>query len=129
MRVALYNGAVEYRQVTVQVQANDSLRSTEWLLVAMRGASLVPNTTITLNFGDANDINGNGGCNSYSGAYTVNGSTLQIRGVISTGALCGPEIDQQEQLYLATLPSAGAYDLQGAQLVIHDLSGRGDIAL
>lgn len=123
MRVALSNGAVEYRQVTVGVEANDPLRSTEWRLVSLRNAALVPNSTITLNFGDVNDINGNSGCNSYSGSYSVNGSTLQIRGVISTGALCGAEIDQQEQSYLSTLPSAGSYDLQGGQLVIRDLSG------
>jgi heat shock protein HslJ len=123
MRVALNNGAVEYRQVTVQVQANDPLRSTEWRLNSIRSVSLVPNTAITLNFGDVNDINGNSGCNSYSGSYSVSGSTLQIRGVISTGALCGADIDNQEQSYLTTLPNAASYDFQGEQLIIRDLSG------
>jgi heat shock protein HslJ len=125
MRVALYNGSIELRQVTVDVQAANPLAGTRWVLASMHGNQApLPNTTITLSFDDADSISGDGGCNNYAGVYTVSGITLLIGGVSSTGALCGDEIDQQEHLYLTTLQSSASYDLNDSQLIIRGLSGQ-----
>ena len=40
-----------------------------------------PGYRITLNFNDGNGVDGFGGCNDYSGTYTVNGATLLIGGI------------------------------------------------
>lgn len=64
---------------------------------------LFPNTSITLAFDGAGAVSGNSGCNSYSGAYAINGTSLSIGPLISTRMACEPDVMDQEQLYLASL--------------------------
>jgi heat shock protein HslJ len=40
------------------------------------------------------------------------------------GALCGPDIDQQEQAYLTALQSAATFEIGGGQLIIRDGTGQ-----
>jgi heat shock protein HslJ len=125
MRVLLTNGSVETRQVTINVEAANPLRSTEWALASANGTGQVmPGTSITLNFDDFSGVNGNASCNSYSGTYTVNGSTLLIGGISTSRMACDEDIEQQEQFYLSTLQSSSSYQIQGRQLVIFNPSGQ-----
>ena len=75
--------------VTVNVEANNPLRSTEWAVASInRNGVLIPGTYITLNFDDFTGVYGHGGCNDYNGTYTVNGATLLIGGISTTRMAC-----------------------------------------
>jgi heat shock protein HslJ len=98
MRVQHTDGSMETRQVTIVVNQSNPLLNTSWTLAAMNMNGVpVPGTTISLFLGSGSAMNGNGGCNSYSGVYSVSGSSIRFSGVVSTMMTCGAEVDAQEQ--------------------------------
>lgn len=125
MRVELTDGTTQTQQVTVTVIPGNPLASTGWSLSSFApGRVPLPNTTITLAFDDSGKVSGNSGCNSYSGAYTVSGTSLSIGPLISTQMACEPDVMDQEQLYLSALQGAASFDLPAGQLVIFDASSQ-----
>lgn len=125
MRVQLTDGTTQTQQVTVTVVAGNPLAGTGWSLSSFEpGRVPLPGTTITLAFDDSGAVSGNSGCNSYSGGYTVSGSSLSIGPLISTQMACEPDVMDQEQLYLNALQGAASFDLPGGQLVIFDAGGQ-----
>ena len=124
MRVQNTDGSMETRQVTITVNQNNPLVNTSWTLDAMNTNGVpIPGTTITLFLGTGNAMNGNGGCNSYSGSYSVSGSNLYFSNVGSTMMLCGEDVGAQEQMYLGLLRSVTSYQMSGSQLTLFDSSG------
>jgi heat shock protein HslJ len=64
-----------------------------------------------------------GGCNTFSGAYSVYDSGITITVGPGTMMLCGDEIDQQESYYLQLLSRAALFELPPGELVLRDGSG------
>ncbi|NJL34184.1 MAG: META domain-containing protein [Chloroflexaceae bacterium] len=64
------------------------LVDTTWELERMGGESLIAGTEITLEFVEAGELGGSGGCNSYFGSYAGTDSDLSISGVGSTEMAC-----------------------------------------
>jgi putative lipoprotein len=127
MRVQHVDGSVETRQVTVTVNAApaDPLAGSNWSLSSFQpGTALLANTTITASFDGAGVLSGAGGCNSYSGGYTVEGASLQIGQIASTAMACEAAVMDQEQAYFAALAQAATFELGDGQLVIFDAGGQ-----
>jgi heat shock protein HslJ len=124
MRVLLRDGTIELRQVTVTVNATNPLANTAWVPVSINGQPLIPaNNMLTVSFNDST-VSGNGGCNSFNGPYSANGSSLSIGPLASTRALCGDEaMDQQEAAYLVALQSAVSFTISDGQLILFGGSG------
>lgn len=102
------------------------LEGSEWNLVELRGAALLPGTNITLSFEEGN-AGGFAGCNAYGGAYeTAGGGALSIGMIQMTLMAClEPEgVMEQESAYLATLPEAASYRVAGDRLEIVDGAGQ-----
>jgi heat shock protein HslJ len=72
-------------------------------------------TNLTADFGKDGNLSGNAGCNTYSGAYKVNGDQITIGPLVSTMMACSePEgVMEQETQYLAALQSAATYQIEG----------------
>lgn len=106
-------------------EAQNPLIDTEWELSAMNVNQVpLPNTVLTVYFGDDGTLTGNAGCNEYSASYRVVGNTLSVGPATTSGATCGAEIDQQEQAYLGFLQLAAIFELSGDQLIIRDATGQ-----
>ena len=66
---------------------------------------------------DASNVSGNGGCNSFNGAYSVKGDGITIGPLASTMMACAdPARQTQEQQYLAALEAAKTFTVTGASL-------------
>ncbi len=91
------------------------LEGTSWTL-----QNTLTGSSITLLF-QGGAISGSGGCNSYTGAYTVSGNAISFGPLTLTGAICEPTLMEQETLYLARLQVADEYEIEGNEL---RLSGR-----
>ena len=103
--------------------AENDLVGSSWQLVSFGpvGATnpVIDNTTITLEFGEDGQAGGHGGCNSYSGPYTVQGDSLQFGELISTLMACTDQaVTEQEQQYLEALRTADRFTLEGDTLQI-----------
>lgn len=78
--------------------------------------SEVTGSTLSADF-DGTRISGNGGCNSFSGPYSVSGRTIEIGPLASTMMACTDDaLNTQEQHYLAALQLATSFRLTGSRL-------------
>jgi heat shock protein HslJ len=102
-----------------------ALQDTQWVLVTLGGEPPLSDTAPSADF-STDEISGSTGCNTYFGAYTVDGSEITIGDVASTEMWCTePDgVMDQEQAFLAALRSATGYRLSGAQLELLDPTGR-----
>jgi len=98
----------------------DPLNGSSWVLFAYRKTSPIPGTTITASF-EEGEIRGSGGCNSYFGSYSIEGSTLTIEGLGWTEMAClNPDgVMDQEQVVLGYLGDAETFELEDGRLIIH----------
>jgi len=106
------------------------LTGTKWVLTSLRGQPLLPDTTISLEFGEA-WYSGYTGCNNYgggpdSGKYTATDEgTLKIIGMAVTVQLCPTPagVMEQEQMYVAAFASIATYRLNEDCLELQDAPG------
>jgi heat shock protein HslJ len=102
-----------------------ALQDTPWTLVTLGGEPPLSGTVPSVEF-STDEISGSAGCNTYFGAYTVDGSEITIGDVASTEMWCEEPagVMDQEQAFLAALRSAAGYRLTGAQLDLLDATER-----
>lgn len=106
------------------------LPGTKWVLTSLRGQPLLPDTTISLEFGEA-WYSGYTGCNNYgggpdSGKYTATDEgILKIIGMAVTVQFCPTPagVMEQEQTYIAAFASIAAYRLIDDRLELQDATG------
>jgi len=80
---------------------SDPLAGTSWTLSTIQGFELeATRKPVTLIFEDsAGRFGGNGGCNGYGGAYTLEGSSLKLGQVLSTKMACMPGMKTENKLF------------------------------
>jgi heat shock protein HslJ len=78
----------------------------------------------------ADQVSGSAGCNTYSGPYTLNGSTLKIGPLASTMKACADQaVNDQEQQFLAALQNSTTYDQTGNILTLKAAGGENQVTL
>jgi heat shock protein HslJ len=78
--------------------------------------SVVPNSTLTAEFGGS-EVSGDGGCNTFGGPYTVNGTSIRIGPLNSTLRACADDaLNTQEAQYLMALELAASFQVKGNRL-------------
>ena len=131
MRVLLRDGTVQFRQATVNVTPaapQNPLNGTAWQVTGYNNGnnavvSPLIGTTLTTRF-DASQLNGNSGCNEYTGSYWVSGSNISI-GTLAGGMMFCAEPEgamDQEAQFQAALQSATSFQFDGNRLTLR----RGD---
>ena len=109
---------------TVTSEAASSLEGLSWRLESYGApgseTAVLANTEITAMFDKAfGRVTGTAGCNSYTGAYKVDGDKLTVSGVVTTLKACLEEpVMQQERAYLGVLESAESYRIENGRLQI-----------
>ncbi|MBX3011471.1 MAG: META domain-containing protein [Caldilineaceae bacterium] len=108
---------------TPAANASALLANTSWALVSWGApgaeTAVIDNSTVTLIFGEAGEVGGNGGCNTYGGSYTIQDNQLVFGELISTLMACVDQgVTEQEMSYLAALQSAGPFEIADGVLVI-----------
>lgn len=101
-----------------------SLMGPTWTVTSLTGVGVDPTVTITAVFGSDGKITGSGGCNNYTAAYTVDGSSITIESPAATQMACAEIANQQESEYFYLLEGTGTYEIRGDKLTIKDSSGQ-----
>jgi heat shock protein HslJ len=103
------------------------LEGTTWQVTGVNtGDALESNAQIeafTLEFGPDGTVSGNVGCNSFTGSYTTDGSSLSVSALASTTRACEPDLGALEQQYTAALEAATEFELRGSTLTLRDDAG------
>ena len=96
-----------------------------WNLTELEGGALVEGTTIDMTITDEG-VSGSSGCNSYSGAASVDveaGTMTLGPQLASTMMACEEPIMDQEQRYLDALVRVVGYEMAPDELVLLDEQG------
>jgi hypothetical protein len=86
--------------------------------------SLLAGTEITARF-EGGRLSGTGGCNRYFAGYTLRGEAIEIDPPASSMMACPepPGVMEQESAYLAALPTARTYRVEGDRLLLETAGG------
>ena len=84
--------------------------------------SVSTGATVTARF-TPETVNGNGGCNQFSGPADIGGETIRLGPLASTLIGCAEPIATQEQDYLAALELARTYEVKGGRLTLFRQGG------
>ena len=101
----------------------------DWEVTAfLRGdvvSSPVPGTKLTASFGDDGTLTGSSGCNTYRASFTLDRGGIEIEPPAATEIACdAPEgVMEQEAAYLAALPTAVSYQVDGGSLALLGADG------
>jgi heat shock protein HslJ len=105
----------------------DGIEGVTWRLVEYLVGSAVMRpipggvvATLTLQDGTAG---GSGGCNTFTAAYTLDGSSLTFGPIRSTLMLCEGPGGEVETIYFAKLPLVAGWASDGGRLTLTDASG------
>src|SRR5262245_24976892 len=90
--------------------AAPELVGTAWALGDLPG-QVLNDVRPTIAFSGDGTVSGSGGCNDFSGNYTVDGSKLTFGPLASTQKACGDAVDNLEQAYLAALQATQSYEI------------------
>lgn len=115
----------------------DPLANTEWIVVALVPEadpnSMSPffeGNPITLNFYGDGRVEGSGGCNTFTGDYAVQDSTISFSSIVSTEVRCSDdEVVAKEALFFQALDSTAEFVYLENGLTITYGDGQGELAL
>ena len=105
------------------------LTGTSWNATAINNgkqavASVVADSTVTLEFLTDGKAAGSAGCNRYTATWAADGSKLTFGPAAATRKMCvRPEVMQQEQNFLAALGSVAAARFEGDRLELRTAAG------
>lgn len=74
-----------------------------WYCQMLFAREVAEDSTLTIEFLADGKVKGSGGCNNFSGPYTLDGEKLRIGPLLSTKKSCGPSLDEQEFTYQSFL--------------------------
>lgn len=101
-----------------------SLQGREWRLTAISGATLLPDSRLTLIFEDDDSYLGDAGCRAYKGTYQAEADTIYFSFTEMVGDVCDSEARlSQEQGYTTHLELTRHYRVEGDVLELFTEAG------
>ena len=103
----------------------DPLAGTSWKLSSYAGKPGLPETDVTIQFQDG-QAGGQAGCNSFGGAYQVNGQRITFHDMASTLMACTSPagVMEQEAEFLGSLNEVERFELSEGQLQLIRADGQ-----
>lgn len=100
------------------------LAGTHWTVTSIDGRDTLRNTELTVDFGVDGRVNGDSGCNHYSGPFVQTGASVSVGELLSTRRACEQiNRQQQEDRMLAVLHGASNMRLGSNELQLRGRSG------
>lgn len=88
------------------------LTDTQWRVVELDGAPVLPDESPTLNFAADGSLTGSGGCNQYRSTYAITGEGIRLGPALATRMACAiPEMNTQEVNFFARLEEITRFDI------------------
>lgn len=96
------------------------LMGEEWVAVTIEGEPLVDDTHVTILFGADGRVSGSGGCNRFSGSYSVVDGELSVGPLANTMMACAEPVMEQEQRLHRVLGATRMVQVEGESLVLRE---------
>lgn len=99
------------------------LAGSEWRPLDLEGVPVPADSRAFVRFEAEGRIAGDGGCNRFTGHYTVEGATLAIGPLAATRRACPPPTMAFEDSFLTLLGRAAGFVRNRADLTLTDTAG------
>lgn len=100
----LLGGCFGSKEATPEPEVvQDQLAGKVWYCQMLFEREVFDDAKITLEFLADGTVKGNGGCNQFTGTYTLAGNKLRFGPIASTKKTCGPALDEQEFTFFSFL--------------------------
>ena len=106
------------------VPTAQSLSEDTWVTVAIDGVAAVVSPPPTLRWTDAGRVSGSGGCNQFSGKYTLEFDRMAFSALAATRMLCVPAPQGQEDKFFKALELTRRVQLADGVLLLLDEQGK-----
>lgn len=106
-----------------------NLTGKTWELVSIVGQPAIMGIKTSLIFSEDGTINGNVGCNSFSGNYRQSGNELDFSQMLSTMMACEDAIMEQEYGVLSALNGTLTFQTKGSILSLFTADGTPTLVL
>lgn len=110
-------------QKVVPIVSDDTPVGLSWDIVAIVGQEPLGYTPMFFSLNEDGTIEGDLGCNTFSGAYTIDGPKLEFRRFDATTFGCQTAISEQEQAARSALRRTVTYQRAGNDLWFLDIAG------
>jgi len=100
------------------------LLDSEWRLVELSGTAVPKGLDSVARFTSDGKVKGSGGCNRFSGAYSLKGDTIKIGPLISTRRACPKPTTDLDLRFFRAIGSAVKADRKSAELSLLDSIGK-----
>lgn len=97
----------------------DLLVGGEWVVEDIAGGGMIDASRVSLAF-TSGRVSGRGGCNRYTGSFTLTGEGLGFGPAAATRMACAPALMDQESRFFGLLPQVAGFDIDetGALLLL-----------
>lgn len=108
---------------------SQSLAGTSWHVTSINNGkdavvSLVPGSSVTMDFATGGKVAGSGGCNNYTTTYTQDGGKLTFAPAAATRRMCvASGVMEQEHAFFKALETAATARMEGNQLELRTADG------
>ena len=106
--------------------ATQSVEGTEWRMLQIGGETVAgdaPQGEPTINLdAERSQASGTGGCNGYTGGYTLDGDQIRFTQIASTRRMCPEGMDTEDAFFYA-LETARTYAVVDGNLELYDAGG------
>jgi len=109
--------------------AAEMLPGSEWGPVSLNAEAFAPEAEVFLRFEQDNRYFGNGGCNTFRGAFVTNENAILFSPAATTMMACPEPVAQQEYTFLQTLMSVRSFKRDGTEISLFDSEGTEVLAL
>ncbi|MGQ9481730.1 META domain-containing protein [Chloroflexus sp.] len=101
------------------------LTNRQWQLIELEGQPPLPlEQALSMAFDSTGRISGFAGCNSFSGDYHINGTTITLSNVAMTLIACADDaVTSQEMMFHQALQAVTQYELDAGTLTLRDENG------
>lgn len=106
----------------------------EWLVTGYNNGkeavtSPIAGTELTATFTPDGQVSGNSGCNTFTGEYKLDGTSLTVGPLASTMMACDQEVMDQEAAFLAALQVPTTVEPSGTTVTLRDADGATQVVL
>jgi heat shock protein HslJ len=91
--------------------------------------SPIAGTTLTATFTPDGQVSGDAGCNTYTGAYTLEGTALTVGPLATTMKACEQDVMDQETQFLTALQTPTNVESSGTTVTLRAASGASQVVL
>lgn len=126
--IGVYMGAEGTKDVIPVAAPAPTTPAGRWQAETIRGAAVIGEKPIVIEFGQDGSVSGNGGCNTIGSRATIKKNAITFSRPVSTMMACPPAIMKQERTFLGVLAKTRHWRIDPAQNKLI-LSGRYGAAL